>query len=99
MVPHSGLYSKFNCHSCIIIAMQELFNSPKFKAICQAYGISYLGLFGSYSRGDNKEDSDIDMLVKFDKPIGYFGLVRAQRALGEYLHKEVDLVTKGALSN
>ncbi|EKE00064.1 MAG: hypothetical protein ACD_22C00100G0028 [uncultured bacterium] len=79
--------------------MKELFESQQFKNICNDHNISYLGLFGSYARGDNRRDSDVDLLVQFNKPIGYFGLVRAQRSLGKYLGKEVDLVTKGSLSD
>lgn len=78
--------------------MNELFTTQKSKDICREQGISYLGLFGSYARGDNKVDSDVDLLVEFSRPTGYFGLLRAQRELGEYLGREVDLVTKGALS-
>ncbi len=78
--------------------MQELFESQKFKNICTGQGISYLGLFGSFARGDSKETSDIDLLVEFNRPTGYFGLLRAQRELSGFLGREVDLVTKGALS-
>jgi uncharacterized protein len=78
--------------------MNDLLESSQLKTICENHGISYLGLFGSHARGENNKDSDIDLLAKFSKPVGYFGLVRAQRQLSKYLGKEVDLVTKGALS-
>lgn len=79
--------------------MTNLFNSKKLNDICEDCGISYLGLFGSYARKDNKKGSDLDLLVEFNKPVGYFGLVRIQRQLSNLLGKKVDLVTKGALSN
>jgi hypothetical protein len=64
--------------------------------ICNKYGINYLGVFGSVARGEEREDSDIDLLVKFDskKKIGLFELDRVQRELEIKLGRKVDLVTK-----
>jgi uncharacterized protein len=64
--------------------------------ICKKYGISYLGLFGSVARGEAREDSDIDLLVKFDNPtnIGLFELDQLQRELEMRFGRKVDLVTK-----
>ena len=45
------------------------------------FGVRSLALFGSVVRNEANEDSDIDMLVEFNRPTGYFGLV----ALQEYL--------------
>lgn len=78
--------------------MQELFESQTLKNICKEYGISYLGLFGSHARKEATSTSDVDLLVEFNKPVGYFELVRTQSRLSAFLGKEVDLVTKGALS-
>ena len=56
-------------------------------------------LFGSYSRGEEREDSDVDVLVKFDRsmPIGLFAYVRMHRELEEKLGCKVDLVEEGTL--
>ena len=64
--------------------------------ICAKYGISYLGLFGSMARGEAREDSDVDLLVKFDEHsnIGLFELDRLQRDLEIRFGRKVDLVTK-----
>ena len=64
--------------------------------ICDKYGISYLGLFGSMARGEAREDSDVDLLVKFDdnSNIGLFELDRVQRDLEMRFGRKVDLVTK-----
>ena len=55
-------------------------------------------LFGSYARGDQREDSDVDLLVALDhsKPVGikYFGI---WSDLEELLGRSVDLVTEGSL--
>jgi predicted nucleotidyltransferase len=64
--------------------------------ICSKYGIDYLGLFGSVARGEEKKDSDIDLLVKFDKKkrMGLFGLAEVQGEFEKRLGRRVDLVTK-----
>jgi predicted nucleotidyltransferase len=38
--------------------------------IRQKYGIVILGVFGSYARGEQKETSDVDILVELEKPVG-----------------------------
>jgi len=68
----------------------------KIDDICDQNGISYLGLFGSVARGEENEESDIDLLVKFDEKskIGLFELDKIQRELEMRFGRKVDLVTK-----
>ena len=56
-------------------------------------------LFGSFARGEERDDSDVDILVKFDRrlPIGLFAYVRMHRELEERLGRKVDLVEEGTL--
>ncbi len=56
-------------------------------------------LFGSYARGEETSDSDIDLLVLFDHstPIGLFAYARMHRELEERLGCKVDLVEDGTL--
>ena len=56
-------------------------------------------LFGSYARGEETPDSDIDLLVQFDhsSPIGLFAYARMHRELEEHLGCKVDLVEEGTL--
>src|SRR5436853_4355122 len=61
------------------------------------YGVKNLRLFGSVARNEAKPDSDVDLLVEFDRPTGYFGLVRLQLYLEKLLGTSVDLGTPGAL--
>ena len=63
----------------------------------ERYGVKRIGIFGSYSRGEQKEDSDVDILVEFEKPIGLIDFIRLQEYLESLLGVKVDLVTKGAL--
>ena len=73
-------------------------NGLEFKVddICSKYGINYLGLFGSVARGEETENSDVDLLVKFNKKrkIGLFGLAEIQNEFERRLGRKVDLVTK-----
>ncbi len=78
--------------------MNSILNDNKLRDICEQAGIAYLGLFGSYARGDQKSSSDVDLLVRFEKPIGYFKLVQIQDDIKNALNKNVDLVTENALS-
>lgn len=70
------------------------FQPKDIEAICKKNNISFLGLFGSYARGDNTENSDVDLLVEYKKPMSMFDHVRIQREFEEKLGKSVDLVTK-----
>ena len=56
-------------------------------------------LFGSYARGEQTSDSDVDLLVEFDhsSPIGLFAYARMWRELQERLGLNVDLVEEGTL--
>ena len=56
-------------------------------------------LFGSFARGEEREDSDVDILVKFDRtlPIGLFAYERMNREREERLGRKVDLVEEGTL--
>ena len=60
------------------------------------YKVRSLGIFGSYSRGDQTKGSDIDILVEFEEPIG-LKFVDFADELEEELNTKVDLVTRGAI--
>lgn len=62
------------------------------------YKISILGVFGSYVRGEQKETSDIDILVDFkDEGIGLFLFMDMEDLLQRVLGEKIDLVCKDAL--
>lgn len=61
------------------------------------YHVRQLGVFGSVARDEQTEDSDVDILVEFDSPIGFFEFVRLENQLSKMLNKKVDLVSKKAL--
>ena len=68
-------------------------------ATLQEYKPIYIGVFGSYSRGEQKKYSDIDLLVKFTNPQSLLNLISIESILSEKLGLKVDLVTEGALTN
>ena len=59
----------------------------------EKYGVSQIGLFGSYARGDTTDKSDVDILVEFERPVG-LDYLRLASELEELIGMKVDLVTK-----
>ena len=77
-----------------MILMQE-----NIKKIVQDYfkdkPVNKVYLFGSYARGDAREDSDVDLIVEIDetsKRLSLFGFMKLQMGIEESLNKKVDLV-------
>ncbi len=61
------------------------------------FGVTSLSLFGSVARGDPTPDSDVDLLVEFERPIGLLRFVGLKLRLEEILGRSVDLVEPDAL--
>jgi uncharacterized protein len=66
--------------------------------ILNRYGVVRAGVFGSYARDEAGEDSDIDLLVKFDKAKSLLEIIRLEREISETLGKKIDLVTEPSLN-
>jgi len=75
----------------ILLKLKEL--KP---TLMKEFSVSEIGLFGSFSDGTFSEESDIDLLVELEKPIGwkFFSL---ELYLEKVFNRRVDLVTKSAL--
>ena len=67
------------------------------KEIRERFGVRRIGVFGSYARGDEREGSDVDILVEFDKPT-FDNFMDLSIYLEDLLGREVDLVTPNSLS-
>jgi len=67
------------------------------RAELAALGVRSLDLFGSVARGESGPDSDVDLLVDFDRPIGLFHFFRVQHRIEEILGSKVDLVMRDAV--
>jgi predicted nucleotidyltransferase len=65
--------------------------------ISRKYSVSYLGIFGSYVRGEQEPESDLDILVEFEEAPSLFEYIRLEDYLSEILGVKVDLVMKSAL--
>ena len=61
----------------------------------EKYKVRNLGIFGSYARNESLENSDLDLLVEFEKPIGW-AVVDLKDFLESLLGIKVDLVPKNA---
>ena len=75
-------------------------DSQLVKQLCAYFAtqpVQRAWLFGSYARGEQREDSDIDILVAFDPNVGLFKYAAIYTDLKELLGREVDLVQEGAL--
>ena len=71
----------------------------KISPILREYGIKKASIFGSFSRGDEREDSDVDLLVKLGpRPMGLIKFISLKHKLEDTLGKDVDLVTEGNIN-
>jgi predicted nucleotidyltransferase len=61
------------------------------------FGVHSISIFGSVARDKARKQSDIDLLVEFEKPVGLFEFARLKLYLQELLGRKVDLVTPEAL--
>jgi len=65
--------------------------------LAERFKVKEIGIFGSLVRGEQSEASDIDILVEFSEPIGFFAFIDLEDYLSEILEARVDLVSKKAL--
>lgn len=66
--------------------------------IIASYQLSNPRIFGSIARGEDGEDSDIDILVDYDSPISTFKLAELELALEAVLKTRVDVRLPSELS-
>jgi predicted nucleotidyltransferase len=66
-------------------------------ALRETFNVEEIGIFGSYVRGEQREESDLDVLVEFSSPIGLFRFVELEDYLSRELGVKVDLVMRDAL--
>jgi predicted nucleotidyltransferase len=77
------------------------FNYNDIVLLCKKYSINELSIFGSSVRGDFTENSDIDILVSFNKDseITLFDIMDLEKDFSQLLKREVDIVEKESLKN
>jgi len=69
----------------------------KQKRNLKKFDVRSLSLFGSTARNQARGNSDVDLLVEFDRPVGLFEFARLKQYLEQVLGHTVDLVTPEAL--
>ncbi|MBI5326664.1 MAG: nucleotidyltransferase family protein [Ignavibacteriae bacterium] len=62
------------------------------------YGISSIRLFGSFAKGNQSPNSDLDLLVDFNDRLSLLKIVKIERELSEKTGFKIDLLTKKAIS-
>jgi hypothetical protein len=60
------------------------------------YGVKRIGLFGSYAKGIPREASDIDLVVEFERPLG-FKFIEFNEYLEQLLGKRVEVLTPAGI--
>ena len=65
--------------------------------LTKQFKVKEIGIFGSVVRGEDKETSDVDILVEFVEPIGFFKFLELEEYLSDLIGRKVDLVSKKAL--
>ncbi|CAN5539330.1 nucleotidyltransferase [soil metagenome] len=77
-------------------AIQLLYEQRSYFAT--EFGVRRIGLFGSYAKGQADDDSDVDIVVEFEHPIG-FRFVELVEYLESLLGREVDVLTPAGIHN
>lgn len=60
------------------------------------YGVKRIGLFGSYAKDISSEASDIDLIVEFERPLG-FRFIELSEYLEQLLGRKVDILTPAGI--
>lgn len=69
-------------------------NKPQFKV---KFKVKEIGIFGSYIKSEQTKNSDLDILVEFEKPVDFFDYMEFEEYLSDLLKIKVDLVMKKSL--
>ncbi len=70
----------------------------KASPVLEEHGVTYAAVFGSLARGEDRPESDVDILVRLGRPTGLVGFMRLLESLEGCLHRKVDLVTEQSLN-
>jgi len=80
------------------LARSLALESDRVSEICRRFDVVRLSLFGSYSRGEARASSDVDLLVEFEAPRSLLHLISLQNELSKALGVRVDLLTRDSIS-
>jgi len=68
------------------------------RPVFEHHGVSYAAVFGSVARGEDRPESDVDILVRLGRPTGMVGYMRLVENLEASLNRKVDVVTEQSLN-
>jgi len=71
----------------------------KLLLLLRPYDPARIGIFGSFARGEQREDSDLDVLIRFRNRISLLKLVQIEQELTDKIGIPIDLVTENSLKN
>lgn len=89
------VHARYNSNMKQDAVLQTL--KQKHAELTKQFGVKSLLLFGSVARNESTPSSDVDLLVEFNRPVGYFGLFALQDYLEKLLGCPVDLGTPDSL--
>ena len=69
----------------------------RLRAACHAKDVAMLGIFGSVARGEGTANSDVDLLVRLSKPVGFVEFIDLEDTFKEIFGRNVDLATESSL--
>jgi len=69
----------------------------RLRATCRNNDIAMLGIFGSVARGEDTVNSDVDLLVRLNKPVGFVEFITLEDTFKEIFGRKVDLATESSL--
>ncbi|KXK01231.1 MAG: putative nucleotidyltransferase [Acidobacteria bacterium OLB17] len=69
----------------------------KLRQLCDVKDVAMLGVFGSAARGEDTADSDIDLLVRLGRPVGFVEFIALEDTFKEIFGRNVDLATEASL--
>lgn len=83
-----------------MLSQQEIINKlqEEYLYLKNEYGIKKIGIFGSYGKGNPTANSDIDLIVEFERPIG-FQFIEFVEYLENLFGKKVDVLTPAGFQN
>lgn len=83
-----------------LISREEVLRRlSEHRADLDAFDVRSVSIFGSFARDEARDDSDVDVLVEFARPVGLLQFSRLRRFLEGLLGRRVDLATAAALKD
>ena len=82
-----------------MVKIGDLKNNRKVEEILKRYGVKIMAIFGSVAKNTDTEDSDLDLIVEFEKGRkNLFKMIELSQKLSDLLGVKVDLLTKDSIS-